>query len=82
MRANRTQLLLPFISAEDSVERGCLSDTSKCPNGNTCYVCDGHGCNDQNANSTEIPVDNSSASMAVSSIVMTSLLILITSKLL
>lgn len=51
-----------------SIERGCLSDTTRCANINHCKICDGDGCNNQDGNDKDIPIAPNSAVMWTSTI--------------
>ncbi|XP_031638300.1 uncharacterized protein LOC116350598 [Contarinia nasturtii] len=44
-----------------TIERGCLSDTSKCSNVSHCSICTGEGCNNEKGSSDKIPTAPSSA---------------------
>lgn len=39
-----------------SIERGCLSETTKCTNPSHCFICDGDGCNNLLGNNTALPL--------------------------
>lgn len=44
-----------------TIERGCMSDATKCAPESHCLICDGDGCNNKAGNATEIPLAPNSA---------------------
>lgn len=50
------------LFSAQSIERGCLSETTKCTNPSHCYICDGDGCNNPMGNNTNLPIAPNSAS--------------------
>lgn len=57
-------VMLSFLfihSIEKSIERGCLSDTTKCTNMLHCFICEGSGCNNLAGNNSNVPVAPNSA---------------------